>query len=283
MANKKLIHGKYSTGWVRDFPDARDKKYQKVGMLKAALLPPSVDLRPNCPEIYDQSSLGSCTANGVGACHQFEQMKQKLADAFIPSRLFIYFNERTMEGSVDQDSGAQIRDGIKTVASQGICPETMWPYDISKFAVKPPQPCYDTAMGHKAIQYLSIDNTQIAQIKQCLVEGYPIVFGASLYDSFEGRYDPAITGNVPMPNPRESIIGGHCMAIVGYNDAKQVFIVRNSWGTTWGDKGYCYFPYAYLTNGNLASDFWTIKLVSDTIPVPVTTATPWWKKIFGWL
>jgi C1A family cysteine protease len=112
-------------GWIHDLPDHRDQLYS-APIAALQVLPPKVDLTPQCPPVYDQGQLGSCTANSIGAAVEFEQMKQKLADVFVPSRLFIYYNERAMEGTVDSDSGAQIRDGIKSVAKQGVCPEAEW-------------------------------------------------------------------------------------------------------------------------------------------------------------
>src|SRR5246127_1095475 len=116
-------------------------------------LPESVDLRPGCPPVYDQGQLGSCTANGTGGALEFAQIKEKKANPFTPSRLFIYYNERVIEHTVDSDSGAQIRDGIKTVAKTGYCPETDWPYDITKFKTKPPMKCYSDALQYKAVLY----------------------------------------------------------------------------------------------------------------------------------
>src|SRR6476646_3515572 len=128
-------------GWRLDLPDARDHIYS-APLAKA--LPPAVDLRPNCPPVYDQGQLGSCTANAIAAAVEFDRKKQNLTD-FAPSRLFIYYNERVMEGTVDYDAGAQIRDGIKSVAKIGAAPETDWPYDIAKFADKPPAKAYTDA------------------------------------------------------------------------------------------------------------------------------------------
>ena len=125
-------------GWVRDLPDHRDFMYSvPVATLQA--LPSSVDLRPHCPPVYDQGQLGSCTANAIAGALQFDEIKEHKNGLSTPSRLFIYYNERVIEGTVTSDSGAQLRDGVKTVAKQGICPEKVWPYDISKFAVKPPR------------------------------------------------------------------------------------------------------------------------------------------------
>jgi C1A family cysteine protease len=195
-------------------------------------------------------------------------MKQNVA-SFVPSRLFIYYNERVMEHDVVLDHGAQIRDGIKTVANQGVCPEEMWPYDDRSmdpdpcpqcaYAQKPTAICYTEALKHKVQSYqrlVAIPDT----LKGCLASGYPFVFGFTVYESFESK-QVAETGVVPMPAPTEKTVGGHAVLAVGYDDDAQQFIVRNSWGAMWGQAGYCVMPYAYLTNSSLADDFWTIRLV----------------------
>jgi C1A family cysteine protease len=246
-------------GWLRDNPDQRDHLYA-APVEHLAKLPAAVDLRSHCPPVYDQGELGSCTANGIGAALQFERMKQHLKPNFIPSRLFIYYNERVIEHTVNSDSGAQIRDGIKSVGQQGDCPETEWPYDIAKFETKPPAPCYKDAVKYKAVEYQRIVQS-LNQMKGCLASGYPFVFGFTVYDSFESQ-QVAKSGVVPMPSPSEKVLGGHCVVAVGYDDAQQRFIIRNSWGTGWALHGYCTMPYAYLTDANLASDFWTIRLVA---------------------
>jgi C1A family cysteine protease len=210
--------------------------------------------------VYDQEQLGSCTANAIAAALEFDQMKEKQANVFMPSRLFIYYNERAMEGTVNEDSGGQIRDGIKSVAQQGDCPETLWPYDITKFAVKPPQQCYQQALKFKAVQYQRLSQI-LNQLKGCLASCYPFVFGFSVYESFESP-QVAQTGHAPMPAPAEKSIGGHAVMAVGYDDSQNWFIVRNSWGVGWGMEGYFTLPYAYLLEQNLASDFWTIRVVS---------------------
>jgi C1A family cysteine protease len=185
-------------------------------------------------------------------------MKQNIPN-FVPSRLFIYYNERVMEGTVASDSGAQIRDGIKSISTTGFCPETDWPYVISKFAVKPPQKAYTDASKDLATSYQRVPQV-LNQMKGCLASGYPFVFGFSVYSSFES---PQVTktGVVPMPAPSDKQIGGHAVVAVGYDDSLQRFYVRNSWGPAWGMKGYFTIPYAYLTDNNLSDDFWTIRLV----------------------
>ncbi|KGS12211.1 C1 family peptidase [Pseudomonas tremae] len=247
-------------GWIRDLPDHRDHLYA-APVAALTTLPRSIDLRKHCPPVYDQGQLGSCTANGIAAAIQFDRMKQKLKPAFIPSRLFIYYNERVIEHSVSSDSGAMIRDGIKAVATLGDCPEKEWPYDIAKFAVKPPPACYKDAKKYKAVSYQKVAQ-HLNQMKGCLASGYPFVIGFSVYESFEKK-KVAETGHAPMPAHDEKMLGGHCVLVVGYDDAHQRFLLRNSWGVSWGMEGYFTMPYGYLMDPNLSSDFWTIRIIAD--------------------
>jgi C1A family cysteine protease len=250
-------------GWKPDLPDQRDHLFAAAPAVLSAL-PAAVDLTAQCPPVYDQGQLGSCTGNSIAGAIEFERMKQNLpaAGQHTPSRLFIYYNERVIEGDVGQDNGAQIRDGIKSVAKKGVCFEDGpdgWPYDIAKFAAKPPANCFHAALANKVVQYSRL--VQVAQqLKGCLAGGSPFVFGFTVYESFES---PAVaqSGVVPMPGPNEQVVGGHAVMAVGYDDAQQRFVVRNSWGPGWGIKGYFTIPYAYVTAANLASDFWTIKMV----------------------
>src|SRR5581483_6823476 len=199
------------------------------------------------------------TANAIAAAIEFDRLKQRLDD-FMPSRLFIYYNERDMEGTVASDAGAMIRDGIKVVNQFGACMESEWPYDINQFTVKPPQAAYDSAMQHKALAYLSIPQN-LFQLKGCLAAGFPFVFGFTVYESFESE-QMAQTGIMTMPKPNEQSLGGHAVLAVGYDDNTQMFIVRNSWGADWGQGGYFMMPYTYMTSPDLADDFWTIRLVA---------------------
>jgi C1A family cysteine protease len=244
----------YKFGWTPDVPDFRDHMYA-LEYVTAENLPTSVDLRKDCPDVYNQGALGSCTANAIGACFDFIHKKTK--NNFIyPSRLFIYYNERAMEGSIKTDSGAMIRDGIKSVVNLGTCTEKTWPYIISKFTKKPTVKSYREAKKYQALEYKRLDNTNVNELKKCLADNLPFVFGISVYNSF---YRANSNGNVPMPVQSDNLLGGHALLCVGYNDDKKVFIVRNSWGESWGDKGYCYIPYDYLTDPNLGDDFWAIK------------------------
>jgi len=246
MKNKKRY------GWKPDTPDQRDYKF----IARKVRIPKSIDWRSGMPPIYNQGNLGSCTANAIAAAVDWERKKQ--GEQFIsPSRLFIYYNERVMENTVGSDAGASIRDGIKNVKNQGDCPEKEWPYDIEKFAVCPDAKCYADALKYKAVKYLRV-NTEITPLKKALA-GRPVVFGFTVYESFESKA-VAKTGIVPMPRKSESVLGGHAVCAVGYDDQKQAVICRNSWGARWGDKGYFYLPYKYFTS-QLPGDYWTIQLV----------------------
>jgi C1A family cysteine protease/GH25 family lysozyme M1 (1,4-beta-N-acetylmuramidase) len=259
-------------GWKPDLPDPRDYSYAVSRGVQSA--PASVDLRALCPPVYDQGQIGSCTGNAIAAALEFDMMKQTPATAFTPSRLFIYYNERVIEGTVGSDAGANIRDGVKSVASLGDCPETLWPYDDTpalqpgnvfpanaRAAMAPTADCFQSAIKHEALEYLSIDQN-LADMKDCLASGYPFVFGFTVFPSFESDL-VASNGKVPMPGADEQTIGGHAVMAVGYDDQAQVFIVRNSWGTAWGDGGYFYMPYAYLLDDNLSDDFWVIRTVGN--------------------
>jgi C1A family cysteine protease len=246
-------------GWLPDVPDRRDLLFSAPAEFMAAL-PPTADLRGRCPAVYDQGQLGSCTANAIAAAFEFDQLKQQLP-AFSPSRLFIYYNERFIEGTVDYDSGAMIRDGMKSVNKVGVCPEEEWPYDASRFRNRPGSQCYADAASHQSLVYRSVVQ-DLHQLQGAIASGYPVVFGFSVYESFASR-EVARSGIVPLPTRGERQLGGHAVLAVGYDDGAQAFIVRNSWGTGWGAAGYCTMPYAYLTSSRLASDFWVLYSVEE--------------------
>lgn len=250
-------HGAY--GWTRDLPDFRDHLYSAPLPQFPQGLPASVDLRPQCPPIYNQGQLGSCTGNAIAGAIEFDQRKQGSTE-FTPSRLFIYYNERVMEGDVSQDGGAQVRDGIKSVAKLGAPPETDWPYVTAEFAVKPSPAAYGDAKKNLVASYARVAQ-DLTQMQGCLAAGYPFVFGFAVYESFESA-TVASTGVLPMPATTEKQVGGHCVAAVGYDSAKRTFLIRNSWGTSWGMAGYFTMPFEYIQNPNLASDFWTIRSVN---------------------
>jgi C1A family cysteine protease len=246
-------------GWKRDLHDPRDFKFKVSAPTAPRVLPPLIDMRPEFPPVYDQQDLGSCTGNALGAAYQYGDMKQG-NPSFIPSRLFIYYNERVIEGTVNEDNGAMIRTGIKTLVDSGVCPEDMWKYNTWKFKKKPCPECYTAALDNQVLQYLRISPHTIQGVKEALADGFPVVFGFTLYESFMTE-TVARTGMATPPLPNEAPIGGHAVLAVGYDDSKQCLIVRNSWGENWGLKGYFYLPYWYITTPNAAADFWVIKLV----------------------
>lgn len=248
-------------GWKPELPDSRDYKYSltRYALERKAALPTRVDLRHYFTfPVYNQGELGSCVANAIAANIRYDRVKQKL-DAWDPSRLFIYWNARALDKCTKEDSGAYIRDGVKSLVKWGYCKEPSWKYDESKVFVSPPSTAYGEAYSHKALQYFRLNNTNISELKNCLAAGYPFVFGATLFESFMDGNDD---GRVQMPKTNENPLGGHAMLCVGYDDEKGIFIIRNSWGDKVGDHGSYYIPYDYLTTNELADDFWTIRKIS---------------------
>lgn len=246
---------------LNQFKDKYDPRDYKYSALKEAVIAGDVhDLSPRFPPAYDQSSLGSCTGNAIAGDLQYEMRRQRIRD-FIPSRLFIYYNERAMEGDVSQDSGASISDGIHSVAKLGFCNEARWPYVIAKFANRPYKSCYEKALGHRSIAYYRLNMATIDETETCIGTACSFVLGISVYESFES--DAASrTGMIPMPGSKEKLLGGHAIVIVGVDRKRKLVKFRNSWSPSWGLNGYGFLPYAYVTNPQLASDAWTIRKVA---------------------
>jgi C1A family cysteine protease len=241
-------------GWVPDRPDYRDKLYSAIAA-PPKKLPKKVDLSAGCSAVEDQGQLGSCTANALAGNLEFLEKKagQRVTNL---SRLFIYYNERAMEGTISEDAGAAIRDGVKSLVKLGVCGESKWPYKIAKFTNKPSPACYKQAVSHEVTSYHRV--VGLRQMRQCLAEGFPFVFGFSVYEGFESDA-VAKTGKLNLPEPSEKQLGGHAVCAVGYDDSASRLLVRNSWGADWGIKGYFTMPYDYASNDNLADDFWTIR------------------------
>lgn len=242
--------------WRPDLPDHRDLIY--IPALDGTA-PPAANLSVKLPAAaapYDQKALGSCTGNGNARVAAFAHWKatgqwQNL------SRLMIYYLERVLEGTVSEDSGAQIRDGVKALAKWGSCVETLWPYLTRKFRQKPPAPAYADAAKRLITSYHRV--MSLADIKSCIgIDGFPVVFGFTCYESFEGD-DTARTGIIAMPKLHEKVVGGHCMVWDAYDDRTGMLSGPNSWGTSWGDNGRFHMPYEYVTKRGLASDFWTVR------------------------
>ena len=245
-------------GWHPSTQPSPHPRYAMPAHHAAGLLPASVDLTPECPAVYDQGQLGSCTSNALAGLFQFLLMKLG-KPSFIPSRLMLYWGERAIEGSKDQDAGANGDDGMTFLQTKGICHESLWPYDPTKFTEMPPPPAWAEAFHHRIGDPVTIDNTNLNEIKSCLATGYPVTIGFTAYPDLESE-KVATTGLLPMPTLGEQPIGGHAVLLVGYDDATKLFKARNSWGPGWGLSGYFLMPYAYATNTDLASDFRSAKM-----------------------
>lgn len=217
--------------------------------------PPKIDLRSKFQSVYEQGNLGSCTANALCSIIGF------INPLISGSRLFVYYNARMIADNILYDSGATLEDGIESLQICGVCQESEWNYDISKFTIKPSEQCYINALNNIVLQVNNVNN-DIFNMKNSLLNNYPFVVGIAVYSSFES-YSVAKTGNVPLPvRNKEAYLGGHAVVCVGYDDRKKVWIMRNSWGNKWGDKGYFYLPYSYLVNPLLSSDIWTIEKIN---------------------
>ena len=223
-------------------------------------LPAVVDLRRHCPPVFDQLHLNACSANAIAAALRYDELKEGRLDVPSPSRLFIYYNERVLAGVVRTNSPVSLRDGYRTVSKVGACPEKMWPYDPRRFRRQPAPPCYRAAHGRRAIAYYRIRRA-VTQLRACLADGFPFVMALAIHKS--AMILPARrTGVLPVPTRRDTLMGGHAVLAVGYDHAKRLLIFRNSWGRTWGDRGYGYLPYAFIASPDLTWDFWTMRRVS---------------------
>lgn len=272
-------------GWVGPGPpDIRDEAFRySVTLRTKAALPPKIDLStPPLPAPFEpsfnQGSLGSCGPNTEAAVLVYTQWEEDKV-AVMPSRLYLYYLTRVLMRTVGEDSGVYNRIMLKALKSGGWCDESLWPYDISKFREKPPQACYDQAATRVGkIQYNAVTQN-LADMKGCLADGNPIIFGFTVYQSLDTD-EVDRTGDIPMPRQGERPVGGHDVTLVGFDDETQKFKLKNSWGG-WGynGSGYGFIPYAYATNRQLADDFWTITAsgetpVSPTPPIPPIPPAP---------
>ncbi|MFD0692895.1 C1 family peptidase [Paenibacillus sp. GCM10027628] len=243
----------------RDQRDFRDLYYRSANYIRESQLPRTIDLRDKLSPIVNQGNLGSCTSNAIVSGLREYWLRQESRSTTRLSRLFHYWHERELESSVNRDSGATVRDGMKVLQKIGVCTESEWPYQVANFKTKPDISAESTAGAYRIHAYHRIHD--LAGIKAALADGQPVVFGIWIYESFEGP-QASRTGRIPYPNrKKEQLLGGHALLAVGYKDGKQkgqgTVIVRNSWGKAWGDNGYCYLPYSFFKNSGLTFDYWT--------------------------
>ena len=247
-----------------DKEDMRDMVFRSEQFKTASQLPLSVDLRPKMSPVVDQGELGSCTANAIASgLREYIELNYGHGQLVNLSRLWLYWQERELEDSVGQDAGASIRDGMSVLQKLGCAPETDFPYDITRFTETPSDQSDMDANAYKISAYHRV--TSVKALKASLAQGMPVVLGISVHESFESA-EVARTGIVPMPGRGDKALGGHAVLAVGYTHSvlgvsgMQVkgmgyVICRNSWGTSWGDKGYFYLPEAYFTK--YVSDMWS--------------------------
>lgn len=235
---------KRGLGYIPDRPDPRDYLYRAPIPMQA--LPPSATLDKTRQPVLDQGQLGSCVAHGTCGAVLFHQPD------FMLSRLWLYYKARALEGAIHDDAGCQIRDAVKVLVSKGAPPETDWPYDVSKFAKRPPSKATKDAKKEVVLKYERIATPQEA--RACIASGSPYIVGFTLFESFESD-EVAKTGMVPMPKKGERIIGGHCVLGFGYDPTHDEFL--NSWSSDWGNKGFFRIPHAYVEH--YASDMWAIQ------------------------
>jgi C1A family cysteine protease len=246
-------------GYLPDPEDSRDYQYSS-GRFQKGKLPPKVDLREYMTEVEQQGELNSCTANAMAGAYEYLAMRE-LGESGQVSRLFVYYNARAINDRTDQDKGTYLRNCIKVLRKYGTCRESTWPYEPEKVFEEPHETAYEEASNYllKEARRVNID---LFEMKHCLAEGYPFAFGMRLYSGFKkaGRNG----GKVSLPDPdSEKSLGGHAMLCVGYSETDKVFLVRNSWGKEWGDEGYCYIPYDYMTNPEFTADCWMVVSVAD--------------------
>ena len=273
----------YSHGCKRDRFDHRD--YKKVyDYVPSCQSHPKVDLRQYIEGVYDQGKMESCTANALCAAYKFAMKKELVAStctplgssppvpsdgphslnielqhaaSFDPSRLFLYYNSRKLDNNDYVDSGCSIRDAVKAFAREGVCTEQEWPYKIRRLTQEPRRSCYLQAKGNVISKYECLVHQDIHQFRACLKEECPFVFGFVVYESFYSSANMHY-GKMQMPTTNDEIKGRHAVMAVGYDDTAKHFIILNSWGDTFGDKGYFYMPYDFIVAPDKAFDFWKI-------------------------
>jgi hypothetical protein len=252
---------KRALGWIPDRPDRRDRTFAAP---RRGASVTRFDMRPDCPAVYNQLDLGSCVAQAAGFLVHYSY--GEVGKIFKPATLKLYGDIRIAQGTFAFDSGGTLRGGAKALNRDGVCRESLHPYVVSNFRKRPSAAAIKESLAHRVNRYAYARVDGLDALRNTLADDNPIMFGFSVYDSFDqvGR-----DGLVPMPKAGERVNGGHAVALVGFDDSKRIgskrgaFIVRNSWGPRWGDKGYCYMPYDFVLDPKISSDFWTVLAVAE--------------------
>ena len=236
-------------------PDDRDYIYRSD---RNVALRESVDLRQWDTIVENQSYLGSCSSNAITNAYEL-MVKQNYPEYFVHlSRLFVYYNTRLEDGSVNQDSGIYLRDGLKAIKKYGICSESLWPYNLDYWDDKPSDEAYEDAKKRSIIKYQKLTSTYY--ITEVLNDNKPVVFGMEIYDSFMQLDKSIFTVNIP--SRKEKSLGGHAMCMVGYDLKRRLFLAKNSFGEEWGMNGYCWIPFDYIKQEGY--DMWTFDITNQT-------------------
>lgn len=265
----------FNLGCNKQKEDPRDRIYKPKAVHWTELN--DIDMRAGCPPVRSQGSIGSCTAFAATALFDFVRRKHDSV-LWAPSPLFTYYATRLADKTENKDSGASVRDALKSTMRDGVAMERLWPYIPSKYTLHPPQEAWDDAEKHQTLEYLKLDDFDKNVWLNCLNEGYPFIFGLNLYPSFFDSIFSMLGGYMQDPDrENEKLVGAHCMMAVGYlknYNGKEYLIVQNSWGREWGSDGYCYIPLSYIMS-NDSFDFWTIRLTeieksdeADPLPEP---------------
>ena len=255
MPGESTLGRKYA--WFPSLPDFRDFRYaETIPIIKK---PPRVAYLINAP-VQDQGGLGSCVFNALTtAMENIEMSEHNQYPPTMYSRLFAYYNYRKSINAINEDTGADIRAAIKKVYDEGCCYASTWPYDEKKWNVAPPAKCFEEAKEHKIIKYYNLRT--LDEKISCIASGYGFIFGFTVFSSFESD-TVAKTGIVPMPQRNEDFLGGHAVYAVGYDLNKKMFKVQNSWSENWGQKGFFWMPFEYMTSQFLSMDFYTIRTIT---------------------
>lgn len=218
-------------------------------------LPASVDLRPDCSPVENQGRVGSCTANAVVGSLEYWQISEGSSYTDL-SRLFVYYNARRFSDREQVDTGTSMDHVMAALLGYGACAEPIWPYDHDRWNMKPPEHVYASAVRFPELHYARVSPGMERQY--VLAAGFPIIFGMGVPEILMMKIG-AETGYMPRPETGfEAPKGAHAMLIVGYDDARRVWIVRNSWGSAWGDQGYVYIDYDVLDHYAFKDGYWTV-------------------------